>query len=105
MDYSVIVAVGALILSAVGFFYKIGQDTKGNRTHGNSKLDQISSQLETVLEKVDKIVEWQQTAHGIHESHREQLKTLFNRVENLENRMEDRETITRALQKILERME
>ena len=54
--------------------------------------------------KIDKIADWQREAAGIHASHSEQIKTLFNRVGNLESRMEDRQVINEALKKILERM-
>ena len=107
MDASILIAAGALGLSAIGFFYNVGRDTKGKNCSDNdeSKLDQIYNRIEAVDEKVDKIVEWQRIATGIHESHKEQIKTLFRRVENLEHRMEDRETITKSLQKILERLD
>lgn len=106
MEYSVIIAGGALVVSAIGLFYKVGQDTKGRseQSPGDGKLDQISDQLDTVLEKIDKIVEWQREATGIHESHKEQLKTAFRRIDSLEQRTGDLHIIGEALQKILERV-
>lgn len=103
MEPAVLIAALALGVSVIGFFYKLGQDTKDKgRESDGGKLDQIYDRIEDIGGKVDKIIEWQQTAHGIHESHKEQLKTLFRRVENLESRMEDREVMNTALQKILE---
>lgn len=98
-DASVWVAVAALALSAVGFFYGMGKD---NRPFDESKLDQIVEQTKTINKKLDDIADWQREAASIHASHTEQLKTLFNRVGNLENRMEDRGIMMQAIQKILE---
>lgn len=103
MDYSIIVSVAAVGLSAVSLFYGIGRDSKPDRDQ-ESKIDQLIATTTDMSHKLDKIAEWQRDAAGIHASHGEQIKTLFNRVENLENRMEDRQVINAALQKILERM-
>lgn len=106
MDYSILIAALALGLSAIAFFYNLGRDTKHQEKSDpeENKLDQIYDRLQEVGGKVDKIIEWQREAASIHASHGEQIKTLFNRVQNLESRMEDREVMTAALQKILERM-
>ena len=106
MDASILIAAGALGLSAVGFFYNLGRDTKGKSEQepDDDKLDQIYKTTEYINKKVDEIAKWQREAAGIHASHGEQIKTLFNRVERVENRMEDREVMTKSLQKILERM-
>lgn len=106
MDASILIAALAAALSAIAFFYNIGRDTKnqGAPEQEESKLDQIYDRLQDVGSKVDKIIEWQRDAASIHASHSEQIKTLFNRVERVEHRMEDREVMTAALQKILERM-
>lgn len=104
MDYSIIVSVGAVLLSAVSFFYGIGRDSKSGPSQDESKIDQLINTTTEMSHKLDKIAEWQREAAGIHASHSEQIKTLFNRVENLENRMEDRQIINDALRKILERV-
>lgn len=99
------IAVAALGISAVSFFYNIGRDTKDKKADdGSEKLDQIYSSLSSVDKKIDRIVDWQREATGIHERHGEQIKTLFNKFENLESRMEDREIITDCLKKILEKV-
>ncbi|OUN12138.1 hypothetical protein [Flavonifractor sp. An9] len=103
MDYSIIVSVIAVGVSAVSLFYGIGRDTKPDPQQ-DGKMDQLINTTTEMSRKLDKIAEWQQTAAGIHASHSEKIKTLFNRLENLENRMEDRQVINAALQKILERM-
>lgn len=106
MEPAVLIAALALGVSAIGFFYKIGQDTRGKSSceNGEDKLDQIYRTTETINKKLDDIAEWQRKAAEIHASHEERIKTLFNRVERVEKRMEDREVMTAALQKILERM-
>lgn len=103
MDYSIIVSIVAVGVSAVSLFYGIGRDTKPDHDQ-ESKIDQLIATTTDMSHKLDKIAEWQRDAAGIHASHGEQIKTLFNRVGNLENRMEDRQVMTAALQKILERM-
>lgn len=103
MDYTIIVSVAAVVLSAVSLFYGIGRDSKPD-PQKDSKIDQLIATTTDMSHKLDKIAEWQQTAAGIHASHSEQIKTLFNRIGNLENRMEDRQVINTALQKILERL-
>lgn len=103
MDYSIIVSVVAVGVSAVSFFYGIGRDTKPDPQQ-DSKIDQLIATTTDMSHKLDKIAEWQRDAAGIHASHSEQIKTLFNRVGNLESRMEDRQVINAAIQKILERM-
>ena len=103
MDYSIIVSVAAVGLSAVSLFYGIGRDTKPDQQQ-ESKIDQLIATTTDMSHKLDKIAEWQRDAAGIHASHGEQIKTLFNSVGNLESRMEDRQVINAALQKILERM-
>ena len=106
MDASILIAAGALGLSAIGFFYNLGRDTKGKSEQApdDDKLDQIYKTTESINKKLDEIAKWQRDAASIHASHGEQIKTLFNRVERVENRMEDREVMTQALQKILERV-
>ena len=103
MDYSIIVSVIAVGVSAVSLFYGIGRDTKPDPQQ-DSKIDQLIATTTDMSHKLDKIAEWQREAAGIHASHSEQIKTLFNRVGNLESRMEDRQVINAAIQKILERM-
>lgn len=103
MDYSIIVSVVAVGFSAVSFFYGIGRDSKPDPQQ-DSKIDQLIATTTDMSHKLDKIAEWQRDAAGIHASHSEQIKTLFNRIGNLESRMEDRQIINAALQKILERM-
>ena len=111
MEAAVVVSISAFVLSAVGFFYKIGRDTKGEISDRDGKLDQLCKTTETINKKLDGIAEWQRKAAEIHATHEERIRTLFNEMErlsgrigNLENRMEDRKTMTDALQKILERM-
>ena len=105
MDYTVIISVASLCLAAVAFFYGVGRDTKSkDPTPDDSKIDQLIATTTDMSHKLDKIAEWQRDAAGIHASHSEQIKTLFNRVGNLESRMEDRQVINAAIQKILERM-
>ena len=103
MDYTIIVSVAAVVISAVSLFYGIGRDSKPDPQQ-DSKIDQLIATATDMSQKLDKIAEWQRDAAGIHASHSEQIKTLFNRVGNLESRMEDRQVMTAALQKILERM-
>lgn len=103
MDYSIIVSVIAVGVSAVSLFYGIGCDTKPDPQQ-DSKIDQLIATTTDMSRKLDNIADWQRDAAGIHASHSEQIKTLFNRVGNLESRMEDRQVINAALQKILERM-
>lgn len=107
MEYSVIVSIFAVGLSAVAFFYNIGKDSIKNpplQQVEDSKLDRIYSTTETINKKLDDIAEWQRKAAEIHASHEERIKTLFNRVERVEHRMEDREVMTEALKKILEKV-
>lgn len=103
MDYSIIVSVAAVGLSAVSLFYGIGRDTKPDPQQ-DSKIDQLIATTTDMSHKLDKIAEWQRDAAGIHASHGEQIKTLFEQVKTLNARMEDRQVINAALQKILERM-
>lgn len=103
MDYTVIISVASLCLAAVSLFYGIGRDSKPDPQQ-DSKIDQLIATTTDMSHKLDKIAEWQRDAAGIHASHSEQIKTLFNRVWNLESRMEDRQVINEALKKILERM-
>lgn len=99
------IAFAALGVSAISFFYNIGRDTKDKNPDDRSdKLDQIYASLNSVDKKIDHIVDWQREATGIHERHGEQIKTLFNKVTNLENRMEDRAIMTDCLKKILEKV-
>lgn len=106
MDASLLIAAGALGLSAIGFFYNLGRDTKSqpDQEPDDDKLDRIYKTTEDINKKLDEIAKWQREAASIHASHSEQIKTLFNRVQVVENRMEDREVMTKSLQKILERM-
>lgn len=104
MDASILISAGALGIAAISFFYGIGRDSKSGQSQDESKIDHLINTTTEMSHKLDKIAEWQREAASIHASHGEQIKTLFNRVGNLENRMEDRETMTKALQKILERM-
>ena len=103
MDYTVIISVASLCLAAVAFFYGVGRDTKPDPQQ-DSKIDQLIATTTDMSRKLDNIADWQRDAAGIHASHSEQIKTLFNRVGNLESRMEDRQVINAAIQKILERM-
>ena len=113
VEPAILISALALGLSAIGFFYKLGRDTKGERENDSEsgKLDQIYDRIEDIGGKVDKIIEWQQTAHGIHEKQREQIKTLFNNIErietkltNIDGRLNDREVLNKSLEKILERL-
>lgn len=104
-----IVSALALGVSAVGFFYKIGRDTKEEQP--NVMLEQIYKSTENINHKLDEIAEWQRTAAEIHATHEEKIRTLFNDVERveshvslLENRMEDREVLNKSLEKILEKL-
>ena len=99
MDASILIAAGALGLSAIGFFYNLGRDTKGKAEEepDDDKLDQIYKTTEAINKKLDEIAKWQMEAASIHSSHSEQIKTLFNRVN-------DQTIIMKALEKILERM-
>lgn len=92
MDASILIAACALGLSVIGFFYNLGRDTRERAAHApeDEKLDQIYKTTESINQKLDEIARWQQEAAGIHASHSEQLKTLFNRVERVEHRLEDR---------------
>ena len=83
------------MLGRRGFFLR-----RGTR----HKIDQIIANIQDMSKKIDKIADWQREAAGIHASHSEQIKTLFNRIGNLESRMEDRQVINEALKKMLERM-
>lgn len=103
MDYSIIVSIVAVGVSAVSLFYGIGRDTKPDPQQ-DSKIDQLIATTTDMSHKLDKISEWQRDAAGIHASHSEQIKTLFEQVKTLNARMEDRQVINAALQKILERM-
>lgn len=103
MDYSIIVSIVAVGVSAVSLFYGIGRDTKPDPQQ-DSKIDQLIATTTDMSRKLDKIAEWQRDAAGIHASHSEQIKTLFEQVKTLNARMEDRQVINAALQKILERM-
>lgn len=109
MDAAVLIAGLALGVSAIGFFYKIGQDTR--HQSGADKLDQVLDRTKTMDKKLDDISAWQREAASIHASHEERLKTLFNRteaverrLENVERRMDDREVVNAALKKILEKV-
>lgn len=94
-----------MCLAAVAFFYGVGRDTKSkDPPPDESKIDQIIANIQDMSKKIDKIAEWQREAASIHASHGEKIKTLFVRVENLESRMEDRQVMTAALQKILEKV-
>lgn len=111
MEATVIISMLALGVSAIGFFYKVGRDTK-TKAPENEILTQIYRSTETINRKLDDISEWQRKASEIHATHEERIKTLFNDVERaeehvriLENRMEDREVLNRAIQKILERLQ
>lgn len=110
MDAAVLIAGLALGVSAIGFFYKIGQDTR-HQSPGADKLDQVLERTKNMDKKLDDISAWQREAASIHASHEERLKTLFNRneslerrMENVERRMDDREVVNAALQKILEKV-
>lgn len=103
MDYSIIVSIVAVGVSAVSLFYGIGRDTKPDPQQ-DSKIDQLIATTTDMSHKLDKIAEWQRDAAGIHASHSEQIKTLFEQVKTLNARMEDRQVINAALQKILDRM-
>lgn len=102
MEAAVLIAALALGVSAVGFFYKIGRDT-GAPPPPSDKLDQVLAGNQTINKKLDAIAEWQREAASIHASHGEQIKTLFNRLETVEHRMEDRKLILQALTRILEK--
>ena len=113
MTATVLIAALALGVSLVSLAYKFGRDTKCNPppTEGGGKLDQIYDRLMEVCDKVDKIAEWQREATSTHAKQGEQIKTLFEqikstnlRLDRVESRMEDREVITKTLQKILERV-
>lgn len=111
MTPAVLISAAALILSAVGFFYKLGRDSKSRPPADDSKLDQIYKTMETMNAKLDKISEWQQDAAKIHTSHEERIKTLFSnyasldtRLTLIDRRLDDREVLNKSLEKILERM-
>lgn len=115
VDPSVLVAALALGVSAVGFFYKIGRDSKNGKNSENAEnamLTQLCQTTETMNKKLDNIAEWQRKAAEIHATHEERIKTLFNEVDRahkqigfIEERLNDREVLNKALEKILERME
>lgn len=101
----------AMLIAAIGFFYRIGRDSRDNNNR-IGKLDQLVDSTNKINDKLDKIADWQREAASIHSSHSEQIKTLFNRVgrveesvDSLGKRMEDRSAMIIALQKILERLE
>lgn len=106
MDASLLIAAGALGLSAIGFFYNLGRDTKSKpeKEPDDSKLDQIYKTIEGMDKKLDGIAQWQQDAAKIHSSHEERIKTLFTRIEHVEGQMEDRKVMITALQLILEKV-
>ena len=113
MEPAILISALALGLSAIGFFYKLGRDTQGDRgrDNGESKLDQIYRSTEVINQKLDDIAEWQREAAQIHTSHEERIKTLFSdnrrlddRMAMIEKRLEDREVLNKSLQKILERL-
>lgn len=104
MGASILISAGALGIAAISFFYGIGRDSKGGQDQEESKIDQLINTTTEMSHKLDKIAEWQREAAGIHASHSEQIKTLFNRIDTLDRRMEDRQVINDALKKILERM-
>lgn len=103
-DASVIIAGAALVVSAIGFFYRIGRDSKNEPPNHEEKLDQIVKSTDSINRKLDEIAEWQREATAIHSTHGEQLRTLFRRLENVETRINDRGIIIESLQKILERL-
>ena len=115
MDAAILISALALGLSAIGFFYKLGRDTKEEKTKSqtdNEMLSQIYRSTETINKKLDDIAEWQREAAQIHTSHEERIKTLFNsqqrfedKFAHIEKRLEDREILNKAIQKILERMQ
>lgn len=107
MEASVIVSIVAVAVAAVSFFYNIGKDSKGTASADTeeTKLDQIYSRLESVDTKIDRIAEWQRKATEIHASHEERIRTLFNRLDIVEHRLEDRQVMNQALKKILEKIE
>ena len=99
MDASIIISGLALGVSAIVFFYKIGQDTEKNES---SKIDEVLHRIEKIDKKIDDMTKWQREAVGIHASHSEQIKTLYNKLEQLESRIEDRTVMLDALKNILE---
>ena len=101
MSWTVLISAAALVVSIAGAVYKLGQDTKNNST---DKLDQIVSQTDRINRKLDSIAEWQREAAKIHTTHDERIKTLFNRVEALENRTDNLDTVKEKQKKILERV-
>lgn len=106
VEPAVLIAALALGVSAIGFFYKLGRDTRGEKSAGadNEMLSQIYRSTETINKKLDDISDWQREATKVHTSHEERIKTLFNIVSNLGNRMDNLEVINKAIQKILERL-
>lgn len=113
MEPAILISALSLAVAAIGFFYKIGRDTKQQTvtTSDDSKLEQIINSVNAANKKLDDIAEWQREATKIHTSHEERIKTLFNSFEHVESeigyinkRLEDREVINKSLQKILERL-
>lgn len=109
MDISAVVALLALGVSAIGFFYKVGRDT--SKDGGADKMDQVLETVRTINKKLDDIADWQREAAGIHASHGEQIKTLFRkadaveqRLDTIDRRLEDRAIVNEALKKILEKV-
>lgn len=104
MDGSIIVAVAAMAISAISFFYKIGQDSHGGKSDRSDKIDQVLESTKTINKKLDDIAKWQREAAAIHSAHDEKINTLFRRMEVVERRLEDREVMNDALRKILEKV-
>lgn len=115
MDGSIAVAALALGVSAVSFFYKMGRDTKDTSPPSpdatDARLDEIAKSVTSINGKMDKVMEWQQTAAGLHAKYAEQIESLFHRdaearsrMERIEQKLDDRSTELSVLRSILEKV-
>lgn len=116
MNAGIVVSVAALVLSAISFFYKMGQDIKEqppdeNRDAQDARIEEIARNVGNINSKLDKVMEWQMEVTGAHARHGEQIDTLFHyntenrqRMERMERKLDERATEQRVLEKILERL-
>ncbi len=116
MNAGIVVSVAALVLSAVSFFYKMGQDVRNKppeegRELQDARIEDIARNVGNINAKLDKVMEWQMEVAGAHARHGEQIDTLFHyntenrqRMERMERKLDERAAEQRALEKILERL-
>lgn len=103
MSVSTVIALAAMVIAAITFFYKIGQDTK-EQSRNDGKLDTLMKSVDALNEKLDNIAEWQREAAAIHSGQEQQIRTIFHRLDSLDARMDDRGVMIEALRKILEKV-